>query len=295
MRPTPPSVTFADARGSETPELHPAEFLQIQRLMRGRFGIELRAGKEQLVQARLGKVLRQRKLATFGQLYRDAVGDKTGEALIALADALTTNHTSFFREPAHFAFLRRWFRQEAPPEGPIRIWCAACSTGEEPYTAATCAIEELGPDVARWRVQILASDLSTRVLRIAKRGVYDAARVQSLPLQWKRRHLLEGSGRYAGSYQFKPEVRSLIQFSRINLTEPLPRFDGFSIIFCRNVLIYFEAQTQERVVSQLSGCLAPLGYLLVGHAEGLLAHNHPLEHVSPAVYRKREHTERGSP
>ena len=268
------------------PELRASEFAQVKRLMHGRFGIELRPGKEHLVRARLAKILRQEQFASFGEYFNHVAADKTGEALINLANALTTNHTSFFREPAHFDFLKQWLASQRQAPGPIQIWSAACATGEEPYSIACTALDEWEPEAARAKIRILASDVSTRALQTGAAGIYAEARFDSQPMDWKRRHLLRGSGRWAGCYQFKPHVRHMIEFKRINLMEPLAALDRFSIIFCRNVLIYFDTRTQELVINRLAERLEPQGYLFVGHAEGLFAHKHPLHHVCPAVYQK---------
>src|SRR5208283_3902379 len=143
------------------------------------FGLDLRAGKETLVSARLGKQIRQSGCRSFDEYYQHVVADSTGESLINLIDALTTNHTSFFREPPHFEFLRKTFLSERRNRGSIDIWSAACSTGEEPYSIAMCILEELGA-VAPGRVRILATDISTRVLAAAEMGIYPAERFEGL-------------------------------------------------------------------------------------------------------------------
>ena len=272
------------------PQLRRAEFEQIRSIVRQHLGIELRAGKEQFVAARLSKVLRAKGFESFHQYCRYVTGDKSGRALSSMADALTTNHTSLFREPAHFQFLRRWFATELRRNRIARIWSAGCATGEEPYSIASCAVDELGAETAARYVNILATDISTRALQTAARGVYPAARFEELSADWLSRHLLRGTGRWTGSYQFRPEIRSLVRFGQVNLAHTLPNLGTFSIIFCRNVLIYFDREMQERVINDLAQRLEPGGLLLIGHSEGLSGFDHPLTYVCPAVYQKRSRT-----
>ena len=275
--------------------LSPKEFAAIAALARDEFGLELGQGKEQLVASRLGKVMRRLGLKTFRDYYRHVEGDRTGDALVELIDALTTNHTSFFREPAHFDFLvERVFSQHtfAGQKGraPMRIWCAASSTGEEPYTIALMAREYLGgagggagPTLPR----ILATDISTRVLETARKGMYQADRFPDGLAPWLKKHLLRGEGRWQGWYRMRPEILAMVEFRRLNLIEPLPNVGRFTVIFCRNVMIYFSRETQELLVNRLAACLEPGGYLFVGHSESLTGIGHPLESVQPAVYRMR--------
>lgn len=262
--------------------LTPPEFEQIRRLAYEKFGLDLRDGKQQLVSARLGKKIREAKFRTFHEYYRSVVEDHTGEALASMIDALTTNYTSFFREPAHFDFLRtqampQWRERQAVP-----IWSAACSTGEEPYSLAVCLAAGLGPGRAR----ILATDISTRALAAARKGMYPADRCQGIPPQQLRGAMLRGQGKSEGWYLVKRELREVVEFRRLNLIEPLPALGPFPAIFCRNVMIYFQKPTQAELVNRLAACLEPGGWLFIGHAESLTGISHPLEYVCPAIYRK---------
>jgi chemotaxis protein methyltransferase CheR len=270
--------------------LSPKEFAAIAALARDEFGLELGQGKEQLVASRLGKVMRRLGCTKFRDYYQHVRGDRTGEALVELIDALTTNHTSFFREPAHFDFLVQRVFAELRRPSPMRIWCAASSTGEEPYTIALIAREHMGsagrggqPPLPR----ILATDISTRVLETARKGMYQADRFPDGPAPWLKKHLLRGEGRWQGWYRMRPEILKMVEFRRLNLIEPLPNVGRFTVIFCRNVMIYFSRETQELVVNRLAVCLEPGGYLFVGHSESLTGIEHPLESVQPAVYRMR--------
>ena len=265
--------------------LSAADFEQISRLARERFGLDLKRGKEDLVAARLGKKMRELRLRGFREYLRHVQEDRTGEALIGLIDALTTNHTGFLREPAHFDFLRRQLLPGLAARGRIDIWCAAAASGEEPYTIACSLLEELGPG-ARFKARILASDISTRALAAARTGAYAAERMQAVPEDWRRKYFerLHGDARFA--WRVRPEVAQMVEFRRINLIEPLPPTPLFAVIFCRNVMIYFDRATQEGVVRRLAGRLEPGGHLLLGHAESLTGMNHGLDYVRPAVYRK---------
>ena len=246
-------------------------------------GIDLRSGKKELIQARLGRKIREGNFASFQHYFDHVSADNTGEELIALLDALTTNFTSFLREPAHFDFLRKTILPAI--DGPIRIWSAACSTGEEPWSIAIALLEELGPAAAS-RVHIRASDISSRALATASRGVYEASSFRDFPSDWRSRYLLRGSDRAEGWYRVKPAVRRLVEFERLNLIEPFPPSPAFHVIFCRNVMIYFDRETRGRLVNRLASFLTPGGYLLIGHAESLTGLAHPYQYVRPAVYRR---------
>ncbi len=261
------------------------EFEQIRRLARERFGLDLRNGKQELVAARLGKKIRRWGFRTFQQYCDHVLGDASGEALIEMIDALTTNHTMFLREPAHFEFLRQLAARELGCRNPIEIWSAACATGEEPYSIAICLLEELGPQAAG-RIRILASDISTRALDAARKGIYAAERFETFPSGWLPRYFLRGEGNWKGWYRAKPELRRLVEFRRINLMEPLTNLPRFAVIFCRNVMIYFDKPTQENLLGRLTACLEPGGYLLTGHSESLVGGRHSLEYIRPAIYRK---------
>jgi chemotaxis protein methyltransferase CheR len=259
------------------------EFDQITELAYRTCGIDLKNGKQELVQARLGKKIRQGKFGSFKQYYEHVVADTTGEGLIALLDALTTNFTSFLRESSHFDFLRKTIVPGL--KGQIRIWSAACSTGEEPYSIAFSLLEELGMPAAS-RIHILASDISSRALAAAERGAYQEERFKEFPKDWLSKYLLRGSNRWEGWFRVKPAIRSMIQFRRLNLMESFRPAQPFQVIFCRNVMIYFDKKTQEQLANRFAACLEPGGYLLIGHSESLTGLKHPYDYVKPAVYRR---------
>ena len=269
--------------GSE--RLSAREFGQITGLAYRSCGIDIKNGKQELVQARLGKRIRDGKFSSFKQYYEHVVGDTTGEELIALLDALTTNFTSFLREATHFDFLRKTIVPGV--NGQIRIWSAGCSTGEEPFTIAFSLLEELGMPAAG-RIRILASDISSRALAAAERAAYESERFKKLPRDWLSKYLLRGSDRWEGWFRVKPAVRRMIEFRRLNLIEPFRPRRLFHVIFCRNVMIYFNRETRAQLVNRLAACLEPGGYLLIGHSESLTGLKHPYDCVKPSVYRKPE-------
>jgi chemotaxis protein methyltransferase CheR len=272
--------------GSVKP-LTATEFEEIRRLAYDKFGLDLRRGKEELVSARLGRKIRESHCRSFREYCRHVLEDSTGEALIGMIDALATNHTGFLREPDHFDFLKERVLPALMSRTSIDIWSAACSTGEEPYTIAFTILENLLPGDYT-KLHILATDISTKALDSARRATYPAERFTEFPTVWMRRFLLRGQGQWKGWYKMKTEVTGRVEFARLNLVKPFSHNRRFPLIFCRNVMIYFDKPTQERLVNRLAECLEPGGYLLIGHAESLTGVSHPLQYVRPAIYRKPE-------
>jgi chemotaxis protein methyltransferase CheR len=265
-----------------SPALSASEFERIQRIAHRNFGLDLKEGKQSLVASRLGKMMRTAGFASYEEYCRHVESDTTGAALTALGDALTTNFTSFMRERTHFDFLRdklapRWSGAS------VQIWCAASSTGEEPYSILFTLLEAMGP---RANVSVLATDISTRVLQATEQAVYQADRVTTLPAPWLPKYFLRGNGNQAGWYRVKPEYRRMVRCARFNLLDsPLPT-TRFPAIFCRNVMIYFDKPTQESVVRRLGTVLDSAGHLFIGHSESLTSVKHELDYVAPALYRK---------
>lgn len=248
-----------------------------------RAGIDLRDGKQTLVNARLGKQLRESGCRSYADFLSAVESDLTGEALTALIDALTTNYTFFFREPDHFRFLREVVLPQVAPSASYAVWCAAAATGEEPYTLGMLALEAFG---TRPQPRVLATDISTRALRTARRGVYSEDRFKDVPAELLRKYWLRGEGASKGLYKVKPELARAVEFGRLNLVEPFRLDTTFPVIFCRNVMIYFDKPTQQRAVDRMCEFLEPGGYLFVGHSESLSGIRHSLNYVAPALYRK---------
>ena len=265
--------------------VRPAEFREIQSMVHDIFGLELKTGKEALVGARLGKRVRELGMKDIGDYLGHVKGDRTGLELASLIDALTTNFTSFLREPVHFKLMRERILPELAGRHSFQVWSAGCSTGEEPYSILFEAAETLG-DTRLGAMKLLATDISTRVLKSASDGVFPLARLKELPDAWRKRYFQRGTGQQEGMVRVRPEWRTRVQFERLNLMEDLSRMPRCAVIFCRNVMIYFDKQTQERLVGQFAARLDPGGWLLIGHSEGLMGVRHDLEYVMPAVYRK---------
>jgi chemotaxis protein methyltransferase CheR len=277
---------------TDVQDLTPKEYELFRRLVYAKSGINLGDHKMQLVRARLGKRLRQRGLNSFRDYYRMVEEDPTGEELCGLLDAITTNTTHLFREIRHFKLLGRILRDWANDKSwrarnhTLRVWSAACSSGEEPHSIAMVVHDAFSVhrDI---EVKILATDLSTQVLSKAQLGLYEPHRVGTVPPEFKKRYLQsvrEGNTQYV---QVVPELRRMITFARFNLMSPtFPFRSGFHIIFCRNVMIYFDHATQEALVNKHARHLLEGGYLMIGHSESLNGMDHPLTYVEPTVYRK---------
>jgi chemotaxis protein methyltransferase CheR len=264
--------------------LPPRIFDRICNLVQKRTGIELGEGKQALVSSRLGKNLRKSGCASYEEYLKQVEGDGTGESLIALIDALTTNYTSFLRESSHFDRLKQILPSLASRPS-IQIWCAAAATGEEPYTLAITMLEVLGWE-AHSRCHVVATDISTQALVAARRGVYPLDRLQGVPQDWFSKYWLKGEGQHAGMCKVKPEVARMVECRRLNLIEQFTLPGLYPVVFCRNVMIYFSKETQEQVVARMTEFLEPGGYLFVGHSESLTGIAHTLESIAPAVYRK---------
>jgi len=270
---------------TEAGSLSSRDFDQFRSLAHQKFGLDLPDGKQQLVAARLGKKMRELNLTSFHAYYQHVVEDRTGDALIAMIDALTTNHTSFFREAAHFDFLRRTVVPALRGRATINLWSAACSSGEEPYSIAFSLFDELGPETLA-KVRILATDISTRVLGLAQAAVYPAERFRGVGPDQLRKYVLKGEGKHRDNFMVKRQFRDIVEFRRLNLMEEISQVGPFPAIFCRNVMIYFDRVTQQELVNRLANRLEPGGYLFIGHAESLGGLDQPLEYVQPAVYMK---------
>ncbi len=265
------------------PVLRTAEFAKIAQLAYDHFGLDLTPDKQPLVAARLSKTVRVLGLESFADYYNHVVNDRSGHALTCMVDQLTTNHTGFFREGAHFDFLRSTILPQLGHRE-ARIWSAACSSGEEPYSIAISIAESQGPGAAN-RVQVLASDISMRALARAHRAVFSEERLQDIPQSLLRRYFLRSTRAGARSYRIKDEIRAMVSFEQINLMKSFATLQEFCVIFCRNVMIYFDKATQQGLITALLQHLEPGGYLLIGHAESLNGIEHPLEYVAPATWR----------
>lgn len=277
---------------TDVTDLTRKEYELFRRLVYEKSGINLGDHKMQLVRARLGKKIRTGGYASYLDYYRHVESDPTGEELCGLLDAISTNTTHLFREIRHFNLLReileKWTADRAwrAQNSVVRIWSAGCSSGEEPHSIAMVAHDVVAnqPNLA---LKILATDLSTQVLSRAKMGLYDVHRVGTVPPEYRNRYLQRVKQDRHVLLQLVPELRREITFARFNLmTEKFPFRHGFHVIFCRNVMIYFDRMTQQTLVNKMAAHLVSGGYLMIGHSESLNGTQHPLAYVEPTVYKK---------
>jgi chemotaxis protein methyltransferase CheR len=271
------------------------EFALFQALIQKETGIQLPEVKRSLLVGRLARRVRELQLRTFGEYYRRVTVDDAAERM-HLFDRIATNETHFFREPRHFEYLERtivptWLAQAEARRRRVRVWSAACSTGEEPYSIAMTLLAVL----KGWQIEILASDLSTHALRRAESAMWPIDKAGEIPERHRKAFMLRGVGAYASFMKAGPELRALVRFRRVNLHDDNMDADGpFDLVFCRNVLIYFSPEGRARVVDKLVKCLVPDGYLFVGHAETLSGLGGRLRSVEPTIYTLSADSRRSS-
>jgi chemotaxis protein methyltransferase CheR len=277
-----------------TPVLSQRELALFQALVEKEAGIHLSAAKDALVANRLSRRLRELGLSSFSAYY-SYVTERGHEAeKVRMLDSLCTHETSFFREPQHFELLRQRILPEWAALGAkgqrartLRVWSAACSTGEEPYSLAMCLLEALPPG-SGWSVEVLATDLSTWALQRTEQGLWSLDRAHTIPQPLLKAFMLKGVRSQEGLMKAGPELRAVMRFARVNLNVerewPMGPFD---LIFCRNVLIYFGAEARSRVITGMLRRLTPAGYFFLGHAESLIGINADVRSVSANVYTPR--------
>lgn len=260
-------------------------FGKIRHLLHTLCGINLAEGKEALVKARLLKRLRVLSMGSFEDYMHYVEGDSSGRELAMLVDVLTTNKTSFFREMPHFDFLHKNILPTLQKKNKLRIWSAACSSGEEPYSIAIQLHDSLS-NLGRRDVRILATDISTTMVDTAQEAIYPEETLADIPDHLKPKYFSRLSTQPPHSYRVVDKVRQLVGFSRLNLMGPWPMKGPFDIIFCRNVMIYFDKATKERLIRRFYDLLAPGAYLFIGHSESLSGISHAYNYVQPAIYMR---------
>lgn len=266
----------------DAPMLHGHEFERFRALIHRIAGISLSAAKKPLVAGRLAKRLRHHQLDSFDAYFRLITSADNGAELQVAVDLLTTNETHFFRESRHFDFLREKVLPAYRPGRPFRVWSAASSSGEEPYSIAMLLADCLGD--APW--EVAASDISTRVLEKARSGLYAMERAKDIPRHYLTRFCLKGVGQQEGMFLVERGLRSRVQFMQVNLNDSLPRLGEFDVIFLRNVMIYFNQDTKRQVVERMLPLLRPGGHFIIGHSESLNGVNEMLKPIMPSVYRR---------
>lgn len=256
--------------------------------------ISLGKNKKELVRARLGKVIRQRKMSGYREYFKWVEADQTGEAFREVMNAISTNLTSFFRENEHFKFMTSTMLPQIESNSPrsggkirLRGWSAGSSTGEEVYTISM-VISEYVQRPEEWDIKLLATDIDTEVVATGQRGIYGRDRVKGIPLQLLKKYLDDVKDeRGQPAYRMKEQLRRLIAFRHLNLFSEWPFRNKFNFIFCRNVMIYFDRPTQEALINNYYNTLGPGGYLFIGHSESLSGVNHKFEYVKPTIYMRK--------
>lgn len=269
------------------------DFSRLSEFIHHECGIKMNEAKKVMLEARLRRRLRELCMKSFAEYCDYLLSPKGLEGeLFQMINEVTTNKTDFFREPKHFEYLVNFVLPElvrttaAGIRRRLNVWSAGCSTGEEPYTLAM-VLSEAALRYPGLSFMILATDISTRVLEKAVRGVYNIESVETVPPNMKKQYLLRSRNRGNGLVRITPELRSLVRFRRLNFMEgDFGMREPMDIIFCRNVIIYFDRQTQERLINRFCGHLVPGGYLFMGHSETLSGLNVPLVSAGSTVYRK---------
>lgn len=259
------------------------EFHYVVNLMKNFCGVNL-SQKRPLIEGRLGNFVTENGYKTYMEYFKFL--ESNPDELINIVNKLTTNHTYFMRENEHFAFYQDtvlpWIQNDLKTKD-LRVWSAACSSGQEPYTLSIITQQYLGGQASQWDSTILASDISNKVLTQAKSGIYEAEDVEKMPPEWKDKYFKKVDDKH---YQVVDAIRKKIAFRNFNLLDDFKFKQPFQAIFCRNVMIYFDLPTKEAVVNKHYNALLPGGYFFIGHSESLSGIKHPFKYVAPSIYRK---------
>jgi chemotaxis protein methyltransferase CheR len=263
------------------------EFWQLANYIKDNYGINLKDEKKTLLMGRLHNVLLEKSFKSFSEYFNYVLSDKTGDAIATLINKITTNHTFFMRETEHFEYFRNIvlpYLVSTKKDKDLRIWSAGCSSGEEAYTLAMIIDEFFGNEKKGWDTKILATDISNQVLEIATRGVYANDRIASLPTQWKLSYFKKLDNENS---VLVDKIRSEVIFRTFNLmTAAFPFKRKFDVIFCRNVMIYFDHQTKAELVQKFYNGSESGGYLFIGHSESVNRSETKYRYIKPAIYRK---------
>ncbi|MBA6253177.1 MULTISPECIES: protein-glutamate O-methyltransferase CheR [unclassified Colwellia] len=253
-------------------------------------GIVLNASKKEMVYRRLTRIIRERKLPSF-TAYCNLLKTDTEKEQDYFINAITTNLTSFFREQHHFDYmtqdeLPKLLGNRLSHDKRLRIWSSASSTGEEPYSIAIMVLEAMKSQLSQWDVKILATDIDSNVLAVAKEGTYDERRIEDVPRKFKEKYFTKGIGINESKVKVGKQLQALITFKKLNLLHEWPMKGPFDIIFCRNVIIYFDKKTQQELFARYYEMLAPGGLLILGHSENLGQYQQHFESVGRTIFRK---------
>ncbi|MEE2652344.1 MAG: protein-glutamate O-methyltransferase CheR [Pseudomonadota bacterium] len=260
------------------------DFNKLKEIVYARTGITLGEEKRQLVYSRFAKRIRKLNLKNFSE-YIEYFEKNEESEVTDFINAITTNFTSFFREPHHFEFLKDFIAKREMASRYCRIWSAGCSSGEEPYSIAMTVLDSIvNPDA--WDIKILCTDIDTSVLRKAEQGVYDAARVEGIDKRLRSRFFLRGKGAREGLVKIRDEVRTNMVFRQLNLLDEFPFKKGFDLIFFRNVIIYFDKDTQRKIFSKIAKLQQPGDVLIIGHSENLAGVTDKYALIGRTIYQR---------
>ncbi len=269
-------------------EISDREFERLVKFMHDNYGINL-AAKRVLIQGRLGNMLKERGFKSYDAYLDAVIADKSGAEITTILNKLTTNHTFFMREPEHYTYLKDVilpYTVERAKNHEIRIWSAGCSSGEECYTTAMLLDQYFGRDKARWNTKILATDISNNVMDKAKLGIYNEDGMKGLSPEWKNKYFKPLGN---GKYEICDAIKKEIIFKPFNLMNPMPaeyKSRPFDLIFCRNVMIYFDQPTKNALVNRFYDVVKPGGYFYIGHAESIPRSETKFQYIKPAIYRR---------
>lgn len=261
------------------------EFERLVKFIHSKYGIDL-SRKRVLIEGRLSKMITEKGFASYTEYLNKVLSDETGLETVTLVNKLTTNHTYFMREVQHFDFLKNVMLpqlERTVKDRDARIWCAASSSGEEPYTIAMIIDEYFGSRKKNWDLRILATDLSTDILKKAQRATYSAEALKNVPTSWKTQYFTRNAD---GTYTVVDRIKKEVIFKQFNLMDKIVYKKPYDIIFCRNVMIYFDTPTKNALVERFYDCMKPGGYLLIGHAESV-SKSSRFKFVQPATYQKK--------
>ncbi len=263
------------------------EFKQFARYVRTHYGIHFKKEKKALIAGRLGPLLVRMNFKNLSDYLEYVIADKTGRAASLMLDRITTNHTYFMREPAHFHYFQEQvlpYLEKMVTDKDLRIWSAACASGEEPYTLAMIIDDYFGPNKGDWDTKILATDISLKALSIARAGIYSRDKIKALPPHWIKRYFKKNED---GNYILSKKIKEEVIYGKINLVDcKFPFKRKMHVIFCRNVMIYFDIETKERLAERLYEITEPGGFLFISHSENLNREKTRYSYIMPAVYRK---------
>lgn len=268
--------------------INDSDFIKLTQFIKENYGINL-IRKRTLIEGRLSNIILEKGFKSFSEYLDYVFNDKTGDEMVILINRLTTNHTYFMREAKHFDYMRNTvlpYLSKSVKDHDLRIWSAGCSTGEEPYTLEMILHDYFDSDSIPWDTQILATDISNRALNIARRGIYSAEAIKDVPAVWKLNYF-EKADADGKSYRVREKIRKDVIFREFNLmTKDYPFKRKFHVIFCRNVMIYFDQPTKEALINRFYEITEPGGYLFIGHSESVNREASKYKYVMPAVYRK---------